>query len=102
MSSSKLYVGNLTYDTSESTIEALFANHGTVTSVDLITDRDTGRPKGFGFVEMGTSEEAEAAKSALDGTEVDGRTIKVDTAKERQPRGGGPPPAGRRHSFVSG
>lgn len=89
MSSSKLYVGNLTYDTSESTVETLFANHGTVASVDLITDRDSGRPKGFGFVEMSSVEEAEAAKSALDGTELDGRTIKVDTAKERQPRGGG-------------
>jgi RNA recognition motif-containing protein len=89
MNSTKLYVGNLTYDTTESTIEALFATHGSVTSVALITDRDTGRPKGFGFVEMGSAEEAQAAKSALDGTDLGGRAIKVDVAKERQPRSGG-------------
>jgi len=89
MSSSKLYVGNFTYDTTESTIEALFAPHGSVTSVALITDRDSGRPKGFGFVEMGTAEEAQAAKSALDGMDLDGRALKVDTAKEREPRTGG-------------
>ena len=89
MSSSKLYVGNFTYDTTESTIEALFAPHGSVTSVALITDRDSGRPKGFGFVEMGTAEEAQAAKSALDGTDLGGRALKVDVAKEREPRTGG-------------
>jgi cold-inducible RNA-binding protein len=89
MSSSKLYVGNLTYDTTESTIEALFANHGSVSSVALITDRDTGRAKGFGFVEMSSPEEAQAAKSALDGTDLGGRNIKVDVAKEREPRSGG-------------
>jgi RNA recognition motif-containing protein len=89
MSSSKLYVGNLTYDTTESTIEALFATHGSVSSVALIMDRDTGRPKGFGFVEMGSVEEAQAAKSALDGTDLGGRAIKVDVAKEREPRSSG-------------
>ena len=89
MSSTKLYVGNFTYDTTESTIEALFANHGSVSSVALIMDRDTGRPKGFGFVEMGSAEEAQAAKSALDGTDLGGRALKVDVAKEREPRTGG-------------
>lgn len=91
MSSAKLYVGNLNYGTTDGTIRALFEAHGTVASVNLISDRESGRPKGFGFVEMGTPEEAEAAKSALDGTQVDGRTIKVDLAKEQQPRrsGGG-------------
>ncbi|MHB8869308.1 MAG: RNA recognition motif domain-containing protein [Thermoleophilia bacterium] len=91
MSSAKLYVGNLAYSTSESTITTLFEAHGEVTSVTLITDRDTGRPKGFGFVEMATPEQAQAAKAALDGTDVDGRAIKVDAAKEQQPRrsGGG-------------
>lgn len=91
MSSAKLYVGNLSYNTSESSLETLFAAHGTVVSVTLINDRDTGRPKGFGFVEMGSPEEALAAKTALDGTEVDGRSIKVDNAKEQAPRrtGGG-------------
>jgi RNA recognition motif-containing protein len=86
LSSAKLYVGNLTYSTTEEAVEALFREHGEVQSVTLITDRDTGRPKGFGFVEMATSEQAEQAKSSLDGTELDGRPIKVDTAKERQPR----------------
>jgi cold-inducible RNA-binding protein len=92
MSSAKLYVGNLSYDTSEASVKALFEQHGEVTSVNLITDRDSGRPKGFGFVEMATPEAAEAAKSALDGTQLDGRALKVDTAKElqpRAPRGGG-------------
>ncbi len=91
MSSAKLYVGNLSYGTSESSIQTLFAQHGEVVSVNLITDRDSGRPKGFGFVEMATPEMAEAAKAALDGTELDGRTLKVDTAKEQQPR---PPRSG--------
>jgi len=86
MSSAKLYVGNLSYSTSESALKTLFAEHGEVVSVSLITDRDTGRPKGFGFVEMATPEMADTAKGALDGTELDGRTIKVDTAKEQQPR----------------
>jgi RNA recognition motif-containing protein len=89
MSAAKLYVGNLTYDTTEATVEALFSAHGSVVSVALINDRDTGRPKGFGFVEMSTPEEAAAAKAALDGTDLGGRTIKVDIAKEREPRSGG-------------
>jgi RNA recognition motif-containing protein len=91
MSAAKLYVGNLSYDTSESTLEALFAAHGEVASITLVMDRDTGRPKGFGFVEMATPEQATAAKEALDGQQIDGRTIKVDNAKEQQPRrsGGG-------------
>jgi RNA recognition motif-containing protein len=89
MSAAKLYVGNLTYDTTEATVEALFSAHGSVVSVALINDRDTGRPKGFGFVEMSTPEEAQAAKAALDGTDLGGRTIKVDIAKEREPRSGG-------------
>jgi RNA recognition motif-containing protein len=86
VSSAKLYVGNLSYQTSEATIRTAFEPHGTVVSVNLITDRDTGRPKGFGFVEMGSPEEAETAKSALDGTQLDGRSIKVDVAKEQAPR----------------
>jgi cold-inducible RNA-binding protein len=92
VSSAKLYVGNLSYDTSEASIRTAFEAHGEVASVNLITDRDSGRPKGFGFVEMGSSEEAEAAKTALDGTQLDGRSIKVDIAKEmapRAPRSGG-------------
>jgi len=86
MSSAKLYVGNLSYGTSEASLKALFQQHGEVVSVNLITDRDSGRPKGFGFVEMANTEMAEAAKAGLDGVELDGRALKVDTAKEPQPR----------------
>src|SRR5512137_2312063 len=92
VNSAKLYVGNLSYETSEATIRTAFEAHGEVNSVNLITDRDTGRAKGFGFVEMGSAEEAQKAKSALDGTQVDGRALKVDVAKEqvaRAPRSGG-------------
>ncbi len=91
MSSAKLYVGNLSYETTEAAIRTAFEPHGEVASVNLITDRDTGRPKGFGFVEMGSAEEAQAAKSALDGTQLDGRSIKVDVAKEQAPK---PPRSG--------
>jgi len=86
VNSAKLYVGNLGYDTSEETIRTTFEAHGEVNSVNLITDRDTGRAKGFGFVEMGSAEEAQKAKAAIDGTQVDGRTVKVDVAKEQVPR----------------
>ena len=86
MSSAKLYVGNLSYDTSEASLRTLFAPHGEVIAVTLITDRDSGRPKGFGFVEMGTPEEAQKAKAALDGSQLDGRALKVDEAKEQVPR----------------
>ncbi len=92
MNQAKLYVGNLSYSTSEDALRTAFEAHGTVNSVNLITDRDSGRPKGFGFVEMGSPEDAQKAKEALDGTELDGRTLKVDVAKEqapRQPRSGG-------------
>ena len=89
MSSAKLYVGNLNYRTTETAIGELFAAQGEVVSVSLITDRDTGRPKGFGFVEMASAEQAQAAKDALDGTDLDGRSIKVDNAREQQPRTGG-------------
>ena len=70
MNSAKLYVGNLSYETSEASIRTAFEAHGEVTSVNLITDRDSGRPKGFGFVEMGSAEEAQKAKGALDGTQT--------------------------------
>ena len=86
MNSAKLYVGNLSYETSEASIRTAFEAHGEVTSVNLITDRDSGRPKGFGFVEMGSPDDAQKAKSALDGTQLDGRALKVDVAKEMTPR----------------
>ncbi len=86
VNSAKLYVGNLSYETSEASIRTAFEAHGEVASVNLITDRDSGRPKGFGFVEMGSADEAQKAKGALDGTQMDGRALKVDSAKEQAPR----------------
>ena len=84
----KLYVGNLGYDVSGPDLEQLFAGHGTVDSVNVITDRGTGQSKGFGFVEMSTDAEAQAAIAALDGKDHSGRTIKVNEARPR-PAGGG-------------
>jgi RNA recognition motif-containing protein len=85
----KLYVGNLTFETTSSDLEQLFGAHGTVQSAQVITDRDTGRSKGFGFVEMGSDQEAQAAIAALSGKEVNGRTLTVNEAKPREDRGGG-------------
>ncbi len=85
VNSAKLYVGNLSYDTSEASIRTAFEAHGEVASVNLITDRDSGRPKGFGFVEMGSADEAQKAKGALDGTQMDGRALKVDWPRNRRP-----------------
>ena len=86
---SKLYVGNLSYDTTGSDLEQLLAQHGTVQSAEVIQDRDTGRSKGFGFVQMGSDDEARAAIAALDGQEHDGRNLTVNEAKPREDRGGG-------------
>ena len=88
---SKLYVGNLSYNTTGSDLEQLFGQHGTVQSAEVIQDRDTGRSKGFGFVQMGTDGEAQAAIAALNGHESDGRALTVNEAKPREdrPRSGG-------------
>src|SRR5687768_10841474 len=88
---SKLYVGNLSYNVSSSDLEQLFSQHGTVNSAEVIQDRDTGRSKGFGFVQMGSDEEAQAAITALHGQEHDGRALTVNEAKPREerPRSGG-------------
>src|SRR5262249_59623314 len=85
----KLYVGNLSYNTSSTDLENLFSPHGTVQSAQVIMDRDTGRSKGFGFVEMGSDAEAQAAIQALSGKEVEGRALTVNEAKPREDRGGG-------------
>ena len=85
----KLYVGNLSYDTTDSALEQMFAAHGTVQSAQVIMDRDTGRSKGFGFVEMGSDAEAQAAIAALSGQTVGGRALTVNEAKPREDRGGG-------------
>jgi len=84
-----LYVGNLSYDVTDSTLEQLFSEHGKVYSAKVIMDRDSGRSKGFGFVEMSSDEEAQAAIAALDGKDCGGRDIKVNEAKPRENRGGG-------------
>ncbi|HLN28135.1 MAG TPA: RNA-binding protein [Gemmataceae bacterium] len=84
----KLYVGNLTYGVTDSTLAQMFEPHGTVQSAQVIMDRDTGRSKGFGFVEMGSDAEAQAAIAALNGQEVDGRSLTVNEARPR-PEGGG-------------
>jgi RNA recognition motif-containing protein len=84
-----LYVGNLTYGVTDSTLEQMFAPHGTVQSAQVIMDRDTGRSKGFGFVEMGSDQEAQAAIQALNGAEVDGRRLTVNEARPKEGGGGG-------------
>ena len=85
----KVYVGNLSFETSQADLEAMFGAHGTVESAQIIMDRDTGRSKGFAFVEMSSDAEAQAAIGALDGQDAGGRAIKVNEAKPRQPRSGG-------------
>ncbi len=85
----KLYIGNLSYDVSSSDLETLLAPHGTVQSAEVISDRSTGRSKGFGFVEMDSEEEAKAAIAALDGQPHGGRNLTVNEAKPRAPRTGG-------------
>lgn len=84
----KLYVGNLTYEVTDSDLQTLFAPHGTVQSAQVIMDRDTGRSKGFGFVEMDTSDQAQAAITALNGQDSNGRTLTVNEARPREDRGG--------------
>ena len=85
----RLYVGNLSYNVDSSSLEQLFSQHGSVSSAEVISDRDTGRSKGFGFVEMSSDEEAQAAIAALNGQEHDGRALTVNEAKPRESRGGG-------------
>jgi len=82
----KLYVGNMSYDTTEDTLRALFTGVGEVESVNIITDRMSGRPKGFGFVEMATEEDAQTAISQLNGTTLDDRQLNVAEARPQRPR----------------
>ena len=81
-----IYVGNLSYNTNDNDLRAAFEVHGAVDSAKIITDRDTGRSKGFGFVEMPENDEAQNAINALNGTDMDGRTINVNEARPRAPR----------------
>src|SRR5256886_5194872 len=85
----KLYVGNLSYNVDSSELEQLFGQHGQVVSAQIINDRDTGRSKGFGFVEMANDAEADAAIAALNGQEHGGRALTVNEARPREDRGGG-------------
>lgn len=84
----KLFVGNLPFTATDESVRALFARHGTVETLALITDRDTGRPRGFGFIEMANADAARAIQ-ALNGTDFEGRTLKVNEAQERERSGGG-------------
>jgi RNA recognition motif-containing protein len=99
---SKLYVGNLSYNVDNTQLEQLFSPHGQVQSAEVIADRDTGRSKGFGFVQMGTSEEAQAAVTALNGQEHDGRALTVNEAKPKESRSGNSSGGGRSGKGGSG
>ena len=92
----KLFVGNLSFQTTSADLEVLFAEVGTCESAAVITDRDTGRSRGFGFVEMASNEEAQKAIAALNGRNVQGRQLNVSEAQERADRGGGRSFSGRR------
>ena len=83
-----IYVGNLSFDETEASLETAFAAHGEVTSARIITDRETGRSRGFGFVEMSDQAQAQAAIAALNGTSVNGRDLTVNEARPREDRGG--------------
>jgi len=85
----RLYVGNLSFNTTQETLQATFSAQGEVREVAMPTDRESGQPRGFAFVTMATAQAASAAIAALNGTMLDGRTLKVNEAQERQPRGGG-------------
>lgn len=91
MTTGKLYLGNLSYDTTEHSVRNSFEKYGAVTDVHIVTDRDSGRPRGFAFVTFAEVQDAEDAVKAMDGVELDGRTIKVNHARPREdrPRGGG-------------
>ena len=82
----KLYIGNLPFSTTDADLEDVFGQYGIVESANVITDRDTGRSRGFGFVEFENSEEAQAAQAALDGSDLDGRALRVNEAQERERR----------------
>ena len=99
MQGKKLYVGGLPYAVNEDQLRELFSEHGTVESATVITDRMTGRSKGFGFVEMSSQEEAQTAMDNLNNTQLEGRSITVNEAKPRQPRGDG---GGGRGGFGGG
>jgi len=98
--SNKLFVGNLSFNTTENDLQDAFAAHGTVTETNLMMDRETGRPRGFGFITMSSADEAQKAIAAMNGKEIDGRALTVNIAKPREERTGGG--GGRREYSGSG
>ena len=100
--SQKLFVGNLSYNTTENDLQDAFAAHGTVLEANLMMDRATGRPRGFGFVTMSTPEEAQKAIDALNGKQIDGRALTVNVARPREERPGGGGGGGQRREFRGG
>ena len=96
MSNNKLFVGNLSFNTTENDLQDTFAAFGTVTEANLMMDRVSGRPRGFGFITMSTPEEAQAAIAGLNGKSIDGRELTVNIAKPREERSGGGSGGGRR------
>jgi len=98
--SNKLFVGNLSFNTTENDLQAAFAAHGTVTETNLMMDRETGRARGFGFITMSSADEAQKAIAAMNGKEIDGRALTVNVAKPREERTGGG--GGRREYGGSG
>lgn len=95
MSNSKLFVGNLSFNTTETDLQSAFGAHGTVVEAHLPTDRMSGRPRGFAFVTMSSAEEAQAAITAMNGSSIDGRAVTVNEAKPREERSGGGSGGGR-------
>jgi RNA recognition motif-containing protein len=100
--SQKLFVGNLSFNTTENDLQDAFAAHGTVLETNLMMDRATGRPRGFGFVTMSTPEEAQKAIEALNGQQLDGRALTVNVARPREERPGGGGGGGQRREFRGG
>jgi cold-inducible RNA-binding protein len=100
--STKLFVGNLSFNTTENDLQDAFAAHGTVTEANLMMDRSTGRPRGFAFVTMGSPEEAQKAIDALNGAALDGRNLTVNEARPREERTGGGSHGGRDHGNRGG
>src|SRR6185295_600313 len=98
----KLFVGNLSFNTTENSLQDAFAAHGTVLEANMMMDRATGRPRGFGFITMSTAEEAAAAMGALNGKDFDGRALTVNVAKPREERSGGGSNGGGRREYSGG
>jgi RNA recognition motif-containing protein len=100
--SNKLFVGNLSFNITENALQDAFSAHGTVTETNLMMDRETGRPRGFGFVTMSSPQEAQKAMEAMNGKEIDGRALTVNVARPREERSGGGSGGGGRRAYGGG